>query len=110
MLNALKQKTRITYATTYYTVRKPQQIRAEQFNWDDTKWDDQKCTCDISIPGYITNVLNKLQNVKPKHPQHTPSKYATPVYGAKKSMPQGMRHLTYPQKKININKITGLVL
>ena len=34
-------------------------------------WDYQKRTCDISMPGYITNFLNKLQNDKPKHPQHT---------------------------------------
>jgi hypothetical protein len=25
------------------------------------KWDHQKCTCDISMPGYVTNVLNKFQ-------------------------------------------------
>ena len=24
------------------------------------KWDYHKCTCDISMPGYVTNVLNKF--------------------------------------------------
>jgi hypothetical protein len=47
------------------------------------KWDYQKRTCDISMSGSVTNVLNKLQHDAPKHPQHTPSKYATPIYGAK---------------------------
>jgi hypothetical protein len=47
------------------------------------KWDYQKHICDISMPGYVTNVLNKFQHDAQKHPQHTPSKYVTPIYGAK---------------------------
>jgi hypothetical protein len=46
-------------------------------------WDYNKLTCDISMPGYITNVLNKFQHDMSKTPQHTPSRYVTPVYGAK---------------------------
>jgi hypothetical protein len=34
------------------------------------------------MPGYITNVLNKFEHDAPRTPQHTPSKYITPVYGA----------------------------
>jgi hypothetical protein len=33
--------------------------------------------------GYVSNVLIKFQHDAPKHPQHTPSRYVTPVYGAK---------------------------
>jgi hypothetical protein len=40
-------------------------------------------TCDISMPGYITNVLNKFQHDLPRTPHHTPSKYITTVHGAK---------------------------
>jgi hypothetical protein len=47
------------------------------------KWDYDKRTCDISMPGYVSNVLSKFQHDSPKHPQHTPSRYVTPVYGAK---------------------------
>jgi hypothetical protein len=47
------------------------------------KWYYCKRTCDISMPGYINNVLNKFKHDTPKTPQHTPSKYVTPVYGAK---------------------------
>jgi hypothetical protein len=43
------------------------------------KWDNKNRTCDISIPGYISNVLSKFQHDAPKHPKHTPSRYATPV-------------------------------
>jgi hypothetical protein len=47
------------------------------------KWDYKNITCDISMPGYVSNVLRKLQYDAPKHPQPTTSKYVTPVYGAK---------------------------
>jgi hypothetical protein len=47
------------------------------------KWDYNTRTCDISMPGYISNVLSKLQHDSPKHSHHTRSRYATPVYGAK---------------------------
>jgi hypothetical protein len=45
------------------------------------KWDCKNRKCDISMPGYVSNVLSKFQHDAPKHPQHTPSKYVTPVYG-----------------------------
>jgi hypothetical protein len=35
------------------------------------------------MPGYVSNVLSKFQHDAPKHPQHTPSRYVTPVYGVK---------------------------
>jgi hypothetical protein len=44
------------------------------------KWDNNKRTCDISMPGYVSNVLSKFQHDAPRHPQHTPSRYVTPVY------------------------------
>jgi hypothetical protein len=47
------------------------------------KWDYKSRTCDIYMPSYVSNVLSKFQHDTPKHPQHTPSRYVTPVYGAK---------------------------
>jgi hypothetical protein len=38
------------------------------------KWDYDRRTCDISMPGYVSNVLSKFQHDAPKHPQHTPSR------------------------------------
>jgi hypothetical protein len=71
----------------------------------------QKRTCDISMPGYIKNVLNKFQHEAPRTPQHTPSKYIIPVYGAKmkfatqdKSPPLTAKQCT------EIQKFTGSVL
>jgi hypothetical protein len=46
------------------------------------KWDYKNRKCDISMPGYVSNVLIKFQHDAPKHPQHTPSRYVTPVFGA----------------------------
>jgi hypothetical protein len=37
------------------------------------KWDYDKRTCNISMPGYVSNVLSKFQHDPPKHPHHTPS-------------------------------------
>jgi hypothetical protein len=47
------------------------------------KWDYIKRICNISMPGYVSNILRKFQHDSPKHPQHTPSRYVTPIYGAK---------------------------
>jgi hypothetical protein len=47
------------------------------------KWDNKNKTCDISMHGYVSNVLSKFQHDAPKYPQHTPSRYVTPVYSAK---------------------------
>jgi hypothetical protein len=43
------------------------------------KWDYKNRTCDISMPCYVPNMLSKFQHDAPKHPQHTPSQYVTPV-------------------------------
>jgi hypothetical protein len=47
------------------------------------KWDYSKITCNISMPGYVSNVLSKFQHDAHKHPQHTPSRYVMSVCGAK---------------------------
>jgi hypothetical protein len=38
------------------------------------KWDYKNRTCNIYMPGYVSNVLRKFQHDAPKHPQHTPSR------------------------------------
>jgi hypothetical protein len=56
---------------------------ANVFSGMSLNWDYKNSTCDISMPGYVSNLLSKFQHDAPKHPQHTPSRYVTPVYGAK---------------------------
>jgi hypothetical protein len=75
------------------------------------KWDYQQRTCDISMSGYVTNVLNKFQHDAPKNPQHTPSKYVTPIYGAKTQYAtRDETSLLSANQCTNIQKITGSVL
>jgi hypothetical protein len=63
------------------------------------------------MPGYVSNVLSKFQHDAPKHPQHTPSRYVTPVYGAKTQY--ATKDETPPltsQQCLTIQKVTGSVL
>jgi hypothetical protein len=75
------------------------------------KWDYNNRTCDISMPGYVSKVLSKFQHDVPNHPQHTLSRYVTPVYGAKTQY--ATKDETPPrtaQQCLTIRKITGSVL
>jgi hypothetical protein len=75
------------------------------------RWDYQQRTCDISITGYVTIFLNKFQHDAPKHPQHTPSKYVTPIYGAKiQYATRDETPLLSDKQCTYIQNITGLVL
>jgi hypothetical protein len=63
------------------------------------------------MPGYVSNVLSKFQHDAPKHPQHTPSRYVTPFYGAKTqyTMKDEKPQLT-AQQCLTTQKVTGSVL
>jgi hypothetical protein len=75
------------------------------------KWDYKNRTCDNSMPGYVSNVLSKFQHDSPKHPQHTPSKYATPVYGAKHQYATKDKTPPLTAKQcLTIQKVTGSIL
>jgi hypothetical protein len=63
------------------------------------------------MPLYVSNVLSKFQHDAPKHPQHTPSRYVTPVYGAKTQY--ATKDETPPltaKQCLTIQKVTGSVL
>jgi hypothetical protein len=75
------------------------------------KWYYDNRTCDISMPEYVSNILSKFQHDSPKHPQHTLSRYVTPVYGAKTQY--ATKDKTPPltaQQCLTIQKVTGSVL
>jgi hypothetical protein len=75
------------------------------------KWDYKSRKCNISMPGYVSNVSSKFQHDSPKQPQHTPSRYVTPVYGAKTQY--ATKDETPPltaKQCIIIQKVTGSVL
>jgi hypothetical protein len=60
------------------------------------KWDYKNRTCDISMPGYVSNVLSKFQHDSPKHPQQYAKKDETPPLTAKQCL--------------TIHKVTGSIL
>jgi hypothetical protein len=63
------------------------------------------------MPGYVSNVLSKFQHDAPKHPQHIPSRYVTPVYGAKTQYATKDETLPLMAKQcLTIQKVTGSVL
>jgi hypothetical protein len=75
------------------------------------KWDYSNRNCDISMPGYIANLLSKFQHDMPKHPHHIPSRCVVPVYGAKTQF--ATQDETPPLKAkqcLHIQKVTGSVL
>jgi hypothetical protein len=75
------------------------------------KWDYKNRACDNSMPGYVSNVLRKFQHDAPKQPQHTSSKYVTPVYGSKTKY--ATKDETPPltaKQFLTIQKVTGSVL
>jgi hypothetical protein len=58
--------------------------------------------------GYVSNVLIKFQHDSPKHPQHTPSRYVTPVYRAKtKYATQDETPPLMAKQCLSIQKVTG---
>jgi hypothetical protein len=56
------------------------------------KWDYKKRTCNIFMPGYVSNVLSKFQHNAPKHPQHTPSRISRPSTAPRPNMQRRMKH------------------
>jgi hypothetical protein len=75
------------------------------------KWDYKNRTCDIFMPGYVSNVLSKFQHVAPKRLQHTPSKYVTPMHGSKTQYAtKGETPPLTAKQCLTIQKVTGSVL
>jgi hypothetical protein len=56
------------------------------------KWDYTTRICDISMSGYVLNVLSKFQHDSPKNPQHTRPGMSRLSTAPGISMPQRMKH------------------
>jgi hypothetical protein len=56
------------------------------------KWDYTKRTYDISMPGYVSNVLSKFQRESPKHPQLTHHGLSRLSMAPIPNMPRRMKH------------------
>jgi hypothetical protein len=60
----------------------------ERLEWHSLLWFNfglglQKCTVDLSMPGYIKAALRKYQHPAPARPEHSPHTWNPPIYGAK---------------------------
>jgi hypothetical protein len=86
-------------------------LKAAVYSSMTLKWDYRNRTCNISMPGYVSNVLIKFQHDAPKNPQYTPLHYVMPVYGAKTqyAMNDEIPPLTAKQCLI-IQKVAGSIL
>jgi hypothetical protein len=75
------------------------------------QWYYKNRTCDISMSGYIANVISRFQQYTSKHPQQIPSRYVMPVYGAKTQY--ATQDETSPlteENCLNIQRVTGYFL
>ena len=58
-------------------------MEAKQYVGINLKWDYDKRTVRLSMDGYIKQALLELEHVVPALPQHAPSRYTPPTYGAR---------------------------
>ena len=75
-------------------------------------WDYVKRIVDISMPNYISSMLNKYQHPPTKHAQHSPHLWNRPTYGAPQQLtkaPDTTNPLELSEVK-RIQKIVGTLL
>jgi hypothetical protein len=72
------------------------------------KWDYDKRTCDMSMPGYVQATLAKFDHPKPSRQQHGPHRYNPPSYGAKIQAPDALDN-SKPLPKDEITCIQKIV-
>jgi hypothetical protein len=69
------------------------------------KLDYKNRTCDMYMPGYVSNILSKSQDNTPKHPQHRPPPHASRLFTAPNpSMQRNMIHLLSRQNSASTYK------
>jgi hypothetical protein len=76
------------------------------------EWDYIKRTCDISLPGYVKRALHRFQHTAPRRPEHAPSKFTPPNYGAKQQLTEleDVSDLLEASGKQRIQEIVGVLL
>ena len=76
------------------------------------KWDYTNGTIDISMPGYVLKTLHCFQHEIPHRPQHSPSTWLPPTYGATQQFttPQDASPLLNHDGTKWIQVVTGTLL
>ena len=75
-------------------------------------WDYDKCTCSLSMPGYVTNALHKFQHPKPNKAQDSPYPATAKQYDIKVQLTDPINttaHLPTHEIK-HLQKIIGMFL
>ena len=77
----------------------------------DLKWNHDFTRVELSMPGYIDNLLHKYQ-YQPKVPQHAPHPYRKPQYGTRiqEATPEDTTTPVPPEIKTKIQQIIGSLL
>ena len=70
-------------------------------------WDYQRCTVDLSMPGYLSKILIKYQHPHPHRQQDAPSPFTQPEYDAKQQMTP-VPNSSYERKRIQ--QLVGALL
>ena len=75
-------------------------------------WDYINRTVDLSMPNYIPAALHKYNHPAPKQPQHAPSPWTRPSYGAKQQIapPPDNSLLLGPKGTKQVQQVTGTLL
>ena len=74
------------------------------------KWDYDKRTVEVNMPGYVKKHLDELKHPIPNRPQHAPSKYVQPEYGTKIQLAKERQHTLTPEQQKQIQKVCGMFL
>ena len=74
------------------------------------KWDYDKRTVEVSMPGYVQKHLEELKHPVPNRLQHAPSKYVQLEYGTKVQLVQERQHKLTPEQQKQIQKVCGMFL
>jgi hypothetical protein len=65
------------------------------------KWDYNIRICDMSMHGYVSNILSKFQHDSPKHPQHTRLGTSRRSTAPKLNMLRGMKRHRSPHNNVS---------
>ena len=72
------------------------------------KWNYERRTCEMSMPGYIERALQRFQHPTPSTPEFAPHAWKKPNYGAKMQFAQGP-DTSEPLNAANINLIQQIL-
>jgi hypothetical protein len=76
------------------------------------KWDYEKGTCDLSMPGYVASALQRFNHPTPTKAQHSPHSWLKPNYGARTQFttPEDDSPPLIPSETLRLQEVVGTLL